>query len=180
MSAQFTLTTHAEQVEGSGAPGAADGAPVAPVRRRRRPATNLGTALSIAYIAVVILMAIFAPLIVRVSGWSPYEFDQGAIDPALGGMPAGGRGGISAEHWFGVEPGSGRDIFARIVYGARVSMSIALSATALTTAIGVVMGVLAGYFGGRVDQAHLPGDGLPDGLPGADLHDRDSLGAARR
>lgn len=108
--------------------------------------------LSGGYIAIVGLMAIFAPLIVKISGWGPYEFDQTAIDPDLGGLPRGWGGGISADHWFGAEPGSGRDIFARIVYGARVSMMIALTATALTTLIAVVMGLLAGYFGGKIDQ----------------------------
>jgi len=127
----------------------------APPRRAgqvlRRYFSSTGTVLAAGYILLVILMAVFAPLIVRVSGWGPYEFDQSAIDPNLGGMPTGRLGGISAEHWFGVEPGSGRDIFARIVYGARVSMTIALSATALTSALGVVLGLAAGYFGGVVD-----------------------------
>ncbi|SDS90351.1 ABC transporter permease [Actinoplanes derwentensis] len=104
------------------------------------------------YIGIVVLMALFAPLIVRVSGWGPYDFDQTAIDPNLGGIPLGPAGGISAEHWLGVEPQSGRDIFARIVYGARASMLIAVSATALTTVLGVVFGLLAGYFGGRTDM----------------------------
>lgn len=104
------------------------------------------------YIGIVIAMAVFAPLIVRVSGWGPYDFDQSAIDPNLGGIPLGSWGGVSAEHWLGVEPQSGRDIFARIVYGARASMLIAVSATALTTVLGVVFGLLAGYFGGRTDM----------------------------
>jgi len=105
----------------------------------------------LAYIGLVVAMAVFAPLIVRISGWDPYEFDQSAIDPNLGSIPVGSWGGISAEHWLGVEPGSGRDVFARIVYGARSSMLIALSATLLTTGLGVVFGLLAGYFGGRAD-----------------------------
>ncbi|MFJ7996559.1 ABC transporter permease [Streptomyces sp. NPDC096310] len=104
------------------------------------------------YIALIVLMAVFAPLIVRVSGWDPYEFDQSAVDPDLGGMPVGSWGGISGSHWLGVEPGSGRDIFARIVYGARSSMLIALGATLLTTVLGMVFGLLAGYFGGRTDM----------------------------
>ncbi len=70
----------------------------------------------------------------------------------MGGIPLGGWGGVSGEHWLGVEPGSGRDIFARIVYGARASMVIALSATLLTSVLGVVFGLLAGYFGGRTDM----------------------------
>jgi peptide/nickel transport system permease protein len=105
-----------------------------------------------AYIGLVVAMAVFAPLIVKITGWDPYEFDQSAIDPNLGGIPIGRFGGISAEHWLGVEPGSGRDILARIVYGARVSMLIALSATLLTTVLGVVFGLLAGHFAGRTDM----------------------------
>src|SRR5699024_3840714 len=112
---------------------------------------DVPTVLSAAYIVLVIIMAMFAPLIVKVSGWGFYKFDQSAIDPSLGGLPLGTGGGISGEHWFGVEPGNGRDIFARIVYGARISMTIALSATLLTSALGVVFGLLSGYFGGMVD-----------------------------
>jgi peptide/nickel transport system permease protein len=104
------------------------------------------------YISLVVIMAVLAPLIVMVSGWDPYEFDQSAIDPGLGGVPLGSAGGISASHWLGVEPGSGRDIFARIVYGARASLLIALSATLLTTVLGVGFGLIAGYFGGRTDM----------------------------
>ncbi|ATE55874.1 ABC transporter permease [Actinosynnema pretiosum] len=114
----------------------------------RQPAT----VACLGYIALVLLMAVFAPLIVKVSGWDPYTFDQSAIDPDLGGIPLGDWGGISGEHWLGVEPGTGRDIFARIVYGARTSMLIALAATALTTTLGILFGLLAGYFGGRVDM----------------------------
>lgn len=124
-------------------------------RRARRFLTtllrDLPSVLSASYIVLVILMALFAPLIVEVSGWGPYEFDQSAIDPDLGGLPLGRAGGMSGDHWFGVEPGSGRDIFARIAYGARISMSIALSATLLTGILGVAFGLLSGYFGGLVD-----------------------------
>lgn len=110
-----------------------------------------GSALSVAYIVLVLLMAVFAPLIVKLSGWGPYDFDQSAIDPNMGGAPMGSLGGISSNHWFGVEPANGRDIFARIVYGARASMAIALASTALTTLMGVVFGLVAGYFGGLAD-----------------------------
>lgn len=113
--------------------------------------TDWRAVLSSAYILLIVLMAVFAPVLTAISGWGPYEFDQTAIDPNMGAIPIGPLGGISSEHWFGVEPGSGRDIFARIVYGARVSMSVALAATLLTTVAGVVMGLLAGYFGGWVD-----------------------------
>jgi peptide/nickel transport system permease protein len=48
---------------------------------------DAGAVLSASYIGLVVLMALLAPLIVKVSGWSPYEFDQSAIDPNLGGVP---------------------------------------------------------------------------------------------
>ena len=101
----------------------------------------------------MILMAAFAPLITKISGWGPYEFDSAAINSDLGGVPHGALGGISGQHWFGVEPQNGRDLFARIVYGARVSITIALSATVLTGVLGVVLGMLAGFYRGWVDQA---------------------------
>ncbi|MDT0317635.1 ABC transporter permease [Streptomyces millisiae] len=143
------LPTELEVVEQSAPPATAGGAPGArPLRALTR---DPGALLAGGYILLIVLMALFAPLIVRLSGWGPYEFDQQAIDPDLAGVPLGGWGGAGSDHWFGVEPGSGRDIFARIVYGARVSMLIALSATALTTLLGVVLGMLAGYLGGRVD-----------------------------
>jgi peptide/nickel transport system permease protein len=135
---------------------AASEAPVATTDPRRSVARVLlrdrAAVACLAYIGLVVLMAVLAPLIVRISGWDPYEFDQSAINPDLGSIPVGSWGGISAQHWLGVEPGTGRDIFARIVYGARSSMLIALSATLLTTVLGVVFGLLAGYFGGRTDM----------------------------
>ena len=58
---------------------------------------------------------------------------------------------ISADHLFGVEPQNGRDIFSRVVYGARISLLIAFLATLLSVVIGSTLGVVAGYFGGWVD-----------------------------
>ena len=66
-------------------------------------------------------------------------------------MPLGYVGGVSGEHWFGLEPGLGRDIFIRMVYGMRTSLFIAFAAALITTGIGVVLGILAGYLGGVVD-----------------------------
>lgn len=115
---------------------------------RRSPAVLF----SAGFIVLIALMAIFAPLLVQLSGWGPYEYDANAVNPDLGGLPHGSLGGIGSDHWLGVEPQSGRDIFARIAYGGRVSLSIAVSATLLTTFIGVVLGTVAGFFGGVADQ----------------------------
>ena len=81
----------------------------------------------------------------------PNEFHQDLIDP-LPQLPIGHFGGISADHLFGLEPLNGRDIFSRVVYGARISLLIAFLATLLSVVIGTTLGVIAGYFGGWVDS----------------------------
>jgi peptide/nickel transport system permease protein len=150
----MTLTSSSLEIEA--APGAdseslSESAPNSGRRLVHAFVKDWAAVLSSAYIVLIILMALAAPLLARITGWGPYEFDQGAIDPNMGAIPIGPAGGISAEHWFGVEPGSGRDIFVRIAYGAQVSMAVALSATVITTVIGTVLGMLAGYFGGIID-----------------------------
>ncbi|ASS66895.1 MULTISPECIES: ABC transporter permease [unclassified Paenibacillus] len=57
----------------------------------------------------------------------------------------------SAEHWFGTDD-LGRDVFARILYGARISLFIGLMATLIDLVIGIVYGGIAGYVGGRADN----------------------------
>jgi peptide/nickel transport system permease protein/oligopeptide transport system permease protein len=95
----------------------------------------------------LILVAIFGPYLVQ----NPLTYHENLIDPTFS-RPYGTLGGISAAHPFGVEPITGRDLLARIVNGARVSLVIAFLSTALAVGIGMVMGVVAGYFGGWVDS----------------------------
>ena len=95
----------------------------------------------------LILVAIFGPYIVQ----NPLTFHENLIDPTFS-RPYGTLGGISAAHPFGVEPITGRDLLARVVNGARVSLVIAFLSTALAVGIGMVMGVIAGFFGGWVDS----------------------------
>jgi peptide/nickel transport system permease protein len=98
----------------------------------------------------LVLVAVFAPWIVGLLGSPPNEFHQKLIDP-LTQLPTGGTG-ISGDHLFGLEPLNGRDIFSRVVYGARISLLIAFLATILSVVIGSTLGVIAGYFGGWVDS----------------------------
>ena len=95
----------------------------------------------------LILVAIFGPYLVQ----NPLTYHENLIDPTFS-RPFGTLGGISAAHPFGVEPITGRDLLARVVNGARVSLIIAFLSTALAVGIGMVMGVVAGFFGGWVDS----------------------------
>lgn len=59
--------------------------------------------------------------------------------------------GPSAQHWFGTDE-LGRDIFSRILYGGRYSVTMGLISVAISTTIGMAIGAVAGYFGGQVDN----------------------------
>ena len=109
----------------------------------------LGSALARVCCAVLALVALGA---VAGPALSPWEFD--AIDwNAIDAAP-------SAAHWFGTD-GVGRDLLTRTLAGARVSLLIALSATAVSCLIGIPWGALAGYLGGNADLAMMR---LVDGL----------------
>jgi peptide/nickel transport system permease protein/oligopeptide transport system permease protein len=98
-------------------------------------------------VILLILVAIFGPYLVQ----NPLTYHENLIDPTFS-RPYGTLGGISTAHPFGVEPITGRDLLARVVNGARVSLIIAFLSTALAVGIGMVMGVVAGFFGGWVDS----------------------------
>jgi peptide/nickel transport system permease protein len=114
--------------------------------RLRRDKVAMGGGI---VVILLILMAIFAPLIVDLFGHPPNEFHYDQLDDT--GLPKGAVGGMSGDFLLGVEPVNGRDIFSRIVYGAQVSLLIAFLATILSVVIGTIMGIVAGYFGGWVD-----------------------------
>jgi peptide/nickel transport system permease protein len=99
------------------------------------------------FIVALILAAIFAPLIVKLVGTTgPTVQNPHTLDSF--GTPTG----PSSAHIFGVDQ-LGRDVFARVLYGARVSLLVAIVATALSVTVGVTVGMLAGYFRGWVDTA---------------------------
>jgi ABC-type dipeptide/oligopeptide/nickel transport system permease subunit len=120
---------------------------IAWMRLRRDKTAMAGGAV----VVVLILSAVFAPFIVKLLGHPPNEFHQELIDPTLGSVTEP-FGGISREFLFGVEPGNGRDLFSRILYGAQVSLLIGFLATLLAVVIGTFAGVIAGYFGGWADS----------------------------
>jgi peptide/nickel transport system permease protein len=100
---------------------------------------------SLGFIAVVVLMALAAPLAAAITGHGPNELFLREMTDEFG-LPRG----PNAEFWFGADS-SGRDVFVRIFYGARVSLLVGLVATAIALVVGTVLGVIAGYFGGRID-----------------------------
>ena len=105
------------------------------------------------FIIFLVLVAVFAPLINKVWGHPVNEYHSDKIDANLGGYPPIGTwGGVSKDFLLGVQPVTGRDLFSQIIYGAQVSLLVALSATIVAVAIGVVLGVVSGYFGGWVDS----------------------------
>lgn len=93
--------------------------------------------LGLVIVFLVILMAIFAPLIAT--------HDPNAINASETFAGVGDRG-----HLLGTD-NYGRDLFSRIVYGSRISIIVSVSSIFLGGAIGVVLGLIAGYFGGLVD-----------------------------
>jgi peptide/nickel transport system permease protein len=108
-----------------------------PARRAlRRLLARKGAVVGLVVITTFILLALFAPLI------SPY--DPIATSWTLVRKPP------SALHWFGTDD-LGRDILARVIYGARASLLAGLISVTIALSIGVPLGLLAGYRGGFVD-----------------------------
>ena len=100
---------------------------------------------------IIVFIAIFGPLLSKWIGVNPYDFNTDLLSDA-GSMPLGAFGGVSLDHPLGVEPLTGRDILARLLYGSRISLFIALSATIIAVVVGTVVGIVAGYSRGRTDK----------------------------
>jgi peptide/nickel transport system permease protein len=92
--------------------------------------------ISSAILIAVSILSFFAPVI---SGYDPDRIDLNEL-----------RNPPSLQHLLGTD-NTGRDILARILYGGRISLSIAVTAAFLSVGIGLVVGLCSGYFGGRVD-----------------------------
>jgi peptide/nickel transport system permease protein len=102
---------------------------------------NPGAIVGFIFVFTFVIAAIFAPLIAT---HDPVE--QNLLLIANGCCP-----GPSADHWFGVDL-LGRDLFSRIIYGARVSLLIGVVSVAIGFSVGLVLGAIAGYMGGIVDS----------------------------
>ena len=76
---------------------------------------------------------------------------RSALYPHRAGTCKSGFKAPAWTHWFGTDE-LGRDIFTRILYGGRVSLTVGLFSTFLSIALGVVVGALSGYFGGWLDS----------------------------
>lgn len=87
--------------------------------------------------ALFILAAIFAPFIAT--------HEVGLQNLAMR------YAGPSSEHWFGTD-GLGRDVFSRVIYGARISLQVGISVVLVSGIVGIVIGAIAGFYGGWVDK----------------------------
>jgi ABC-type dipeptide/oligopeptide/nickel transport system permease subunit len=111
-------------------------------RKFKRDWVALG---ALVFLVLLVLVAIFAGPITHAFGHPPNATHPEALDPNFG-TPTG----PSSTFLFGVDK-IGRDVFSRVLYGARVSLEVALLATVLSVAIGIVLGMVAGFYRGWVD-----------------------------
>ncbi|HTI19916.1 MAG TPA: ABC transporter permease [Kutzneria sp.] len=100
---------------------------------------------------LLVLLAVLAPVLTAIEGQDIASFHNDLVDSARGGVPIGPLGGISGQHWLGVEPQTGRDLFARVAQGAQISLLVAVSATVVQVFLGVVVGLAAGLGSKLVD-----------------------------
>ena len=90
-----------------------------------------------AIVLIFILLAILAPVI------APYEPDKMHIKDKLQGP--------SADYWLGTDD-KGRDILSRLLWGARISLTVGIVSTIIGAAVGIALGIVSGFYGGRVDS----------------------------
>jgi oligopeptide transport system permease protein len=106
----------------------------------RRLRGNRLAVAALVLIGLLVVAALAGPLL------SPWQID--AVDWSL--TPLATPPGLEGAHWFGTDS-NGRDLFVRVWHGTRVSLLVALLATAVSVVIGVAWGATAGYLGGRLD-----------------------------
>ena len=118
------------------------------VDARARLFRNRAAMVSIILLALVAFMALLAPLL---SHYAYDEINYDIVACAPNWWPGAASCNAGGTHWFGTDA-VGRDLFVRVLYGARVSLAVGLVATLVSLLIGVLYGATAGYLGGRVDN----------------------------
>jgi peptide/nickel transport system permease protein len=113
-------------------------------RRFRRDKFALAGIFFIVFMALVATVG--APLLASLAGHPPNDTSHLREATNELGLPIG----PSSDFWFGADT-AGRDVFVRVAYGARTSLSVALVATTISLFIGVTLGLLAGFYRGKVD-----------------------------
>src|SRR5215510_11139911 len=98
---------------------------------------NRLTIIGIVIVAVLVIVALFAPWIAT--------YDVGATDLSMRYL------GPSAAHWFGTDS-TGRDIFSRVVFGARISLEVGVIVVLVSAFVGTLIGAIAGFYSGWVDS----------------------------
>src|SRR5258708_37479597 len=93
--------------------------------------------IGLAIVGLLVFVAIFAPWLAT--------YDVGATNLAMRYLPP------SATFWFGTDS-TGRDIFSRVVFGARISLQVGIIVVGVSVLIGTIVGAIAGYYGGWVDR----------------------------
>lgn len=111
----------------------------------RRILKNRLAVAAVIWLMLMVLLAVSADLWVPQHFGSPTKIDTTTIVKARLIPPSMG-------HPFGTDD-LGRDIFARVIYGARISLTVGILATAISIVIGLIMGALSGYYGGLIDSA---------------------------
>ena len=111
-------------------------------RRLLKFLTRVGVLLSLGWLVLVTVSAVFAPWV------APY-------DPNAQNL-ANTNAGISASHWLGTDD-LGRDVLSRLIYGSRISMQITFETVGIALVLALVIGLVAGFRGGRIDYLLMRG-----------------------
>jgi peptide/nickel transport system permease protein len=108
-------------------------------------AANPVAVLGLGLLCVIVLLAVFAPL---VSPQDPYDLAQLDITDAR--LPPGSTAASGGTYWLGTDD-QGRDMLSAIFYGLRISLAVGAVSTLLALLIGLTLGLVAAYFGGRIE-----------------------------
>ena len=117
----------------------------------RRLLKNKGAIIGMVFLVLLVAATIASTFI--------YDYDTDIV-----GLSTEIFQGPSLEHWFGTDQ-TGRDIFARVIYGARYSLAISIGSVAIGLVIGMILGALAGFYGGVIDQIVMRSNDILYSIP---------------